>query len=401
MAKRLYALDTLRGFAALSVVIWHWQHFFALSGTWQPGWQRSSEPFYPFLKLFYDQGWAAVDLFFALSGFIFFWLYSKAIAGHRIGAGRFAWLRFSRLYPLHLVTLLMVAVLQYFFWHATGHFFVYETNNWKHFVSSLVFAQQWLPPTLHQSFNGPSWSVSIEVGLYCVFFVFCQVGFRGLRTALCIALLSIPLLWADEFIGRGLMGFFAGGAAFHISGRIATRPDARRLAQIMVGVALALWSIIVLEVYLGPMHAFLHCLTGDISPADMGLNIALNRDLFLVLFILIVSPVTIMALALNEQVMGASWHRFAFVGDISYSTYMLHFPLQLALALIAVHYALTPAAFQNPLALILFYVVLIVLGGLSFHYFERPMQNLLRNMLPKKVDGAGELNSAAPPPMSS
>ena len=122
---------------------------------------------------------------------------------------------------------------------------------------------------------------------------------------------------------------------------------------------------------------------------------------FLLLFIFLVVPTTLLALALHEQVLGGAWHRFAAVGDISYSTYMLHFPMQLALALIAVHFALTPATFQNPLALILFYFILIVLGGLSFHYFERPVQNVLRNMLPKKVAGAGELNSDAPPPMSS
>src|SRR5215813_3086162 len=114
--KRLYALDTLRGFAALSVVLWHWQHFFAISGTWQQGWQKSSEPFYVFLKPFYEQGWAAVDLFFALSGFIFFWLYSEAIREGRIGAWRFGWLRFSRLYPLHLLTLLAVTAMQFYFY---------------------------------------------------------------------------------------------------------------------------------------------------------------------------------------------------------------------------------------------------------------------------------------------
>jgi len=38
----------------------------------------------------------------------------------------------------------------------------------------------------------------------------------------------------------------------------------------------------------------------------------------------------------------------------------------------------------NPLALILFYAALITLGGLSFHYFERPMQNFLRGVLGKK-----------------
>ena len=36
--KRLTSLDALRGVAALSIVVWHWQHFFAISGRWQTGW---------------------------------------------------------------------------------------------------------------------------------------------------------------------------------------------------------------------------------------------------------------------------------------------------------------------------------------------------------------------------
>src|SRR5215467_14029941 len=180
MVKRLYALDTLRGFAALAVVIWHWQHFYAVSGTWQIGWQKSAEPFYLFLKPLYEEGWAAVDLFFALSGFIFFWLYGEAIREGRMAATRFAWLRFSRLYPLHLVTLLAVGVMQYAFRYATGDFFIFVANDARHFVTNLFLAQQWLPPSLTQSFNGPAWSVSIEVLLYGMFFAFCRLGLRGL-----------------------------------------------------------------------------------------------------------------------------------------------------------------------------------------------------------------------------
>ena len=223
MAKRLYALDTLRGFAALSIVLWHWQHFYAVSGTWQEGWQKSAQPFYLFLKPFYDEGWAAVDLFFALSGFIFFWLYSEAIGEGRMGAARFAWLRFSRLYPLHLVTLLAVGAMQYIFHRATGNYFIFDTNDAQHFVTNLFLAQQWLPPTLEQSFNGPAWSVSIEVLLYGVFFVFCRMGQRGLGIMLCVALAAVPLMWWQFFIARGLMGFFVGGATFHMSRIVAAR----------------------------------------------------------------------------------------------------------------------------------------------------------------------------------
>src|ERR1700759_328384 len=91
--KRLTSLDALRGVAALSVVLWHWQHFFAISGDWQDGWRRDMQPFYAVLKPFYLQGWAAVDLFFVLSGFVFFWLYGDAVRTRAIVAGRFAWLR--------------------------------------------------------------------------------------------------------------------------------------------------------------------------------------------------------------------------------------------------------------------------------------------------------------------
>ena len=65
--KRLYSLDAIRGLAALTIVIWHWQHFFALSGHWPAVWARDGQPFYHLLEPLYLEAWAAVDLFFALS----------------------------------------------------------------------------------------------------------------------------------------------------------------------------------------------------------------------------------------------------------------------------------------------------------------------------------------------
>src|SRR5580658_3689119 len=145
-----------------------------MSGDWQPGWRTDSQPLYWLFKPLYEQGWIAVDLFFALSGFVFFWLYGEAIRERRMGPARFALLRFSRLYPLHFVTLIAAAVLQTFFFRATGKFFIFNANDWQHFLPSLFLTQQWLPPTIDQSFNGPAWSVSIETMLYGAFFIFCR-----------------------------------------------------------------------------------------------------------------------------------------------------------------------------------------------------------------------------------
>jgi peptidoglycan/LPS O-acetylase OafA/YrhL len=383
--KRLHALDTLRGVAALAIVIWHWQHFFALTGTWQEGWSRAQEPFYAFLRPLYDEGWAAVDLFFPLSGFIFFWLYRDAIRERRIGAGTFARLRFSRLYPLHLLTLLAVAGLQFFFYRATEGFFIYDANDAQHFASGLVMAQQWLPPTIEQSFNGPAWSVSVEVLLYIAFFALSRLGLRGFWSALAVSLAGVLLYRWNWFIARGVMGFFAGAAVYALDQAILKRAGAKRIARIVCFGALALWVGTLVEAYLGPLHDALYWLSGHISPEAGRLYIGYSADVFLLLFIFVVSPVTILALALGEQVLGMSWQRLSFLGDISYSTYLLHFPMQLACALIAVNLSLTPAFFENGTALLVFYAVLIGLGLLSFHFFERPLQTMLRKSASREI----------------
>jgi peptidoglycan/LPS O-acetylase OafA/YrhL len=189
--KRLTALDALRGVAALAVVAWHWQHFFSISGRWQPGWTRSMQPFFWLLKPLYVQGWAAVDLFFVLSGFVFFWLYGESIREGRVRAGAFALMRFSRLYPLQVLALIVVAVLQSLYFARIGSFFIYQDNDWRHFILHLGLVQNWWP-NMPQSFDGPSWSISVEVLLYVIFFAACRFGLRAGWQAL---LLAIAVKW--------------------------------------------------------------------------------------------------------------------------------------------------------------------------------------------------------------
>jgi peptidoglycan/LPS O-acetylase OafA/YrhL len=81
---------------------------------------------------------------------------------------------------------------------------------------------------------------------------------------------------------------------------------------------------------------------------------------------------------LHEEVFGGAWARLTFLGDISYSTYLIHFPMQLALALIALRLGWTPAIFQTGYAMTAFYAVLIFLGWLAYARFERPLQTLIR-----------------------
>ncbi|HEY3638896.1 MAG TPA: acyltransferase [Rhizomicrobium sp.] len=373
-AKRLYSLDVLRGVAALAIIFWHWQHFFGLHGTWEAGWSRGQEPGYALFKPLFEEGWVAVDIFFAVSGFVFFWLYLEPVRKREIGAAKFALQRFSRLYPLYFVTLLAAAALQFTFHQATGNWFIFDANDWPHFVKSVFLVQQWLPPDEAQSFDGPVWAVSIEVLLYIIFFAFVRIGLRGLFAAAALALVGAVYFFQDGQIGRGVMGFFWGGATYYAVNAIASGPRAKIAARVIAAAALAAWVIAIADVYLG----FHNILISMLPFAAARFTIGYEYPIFLMAFILVVVPLTLAALALHEELFGGAWARFTFLGDISYSTYLIHFLMQLSLALLALHFGWTSADFMHGWAMILFYAVLIGLGWASYAFLERPAQAFLR-----------------------
>lgn len=376
-AKRLFSLDVLRGVAALAIIFWHWQHFFGIRGSWQAGWSRLQEPGYALFKPLFEEGWVAVDIFFAVSGFVFFWLYLEPVRRREIGAGKFALQRFSRLYPLYFLTLLVATALQLAFRHATGNWFIFDANDWSHFVKSVFLAQQWLPPDELQSFNGPAWAVSVEVLLYIVFFVGVRFGLRGPIACAALALVGAVYFFQDGQIGRGIMGFFWGGATYYAVDAIASCPAAKSLARIVALAALAAWAIAIADVYL----SFHNTLISMLPFAAARFTIGYEYQIFLMAFIFVIVPLTLAALALHEELFGGAWARFTLLGDISYSTYLIHFLMQLTLALLALYFGWTPQDFMHGWVMAAFYVVLIGLGWASYTYFERPAQAFIRGKI--------------------
>lgn len=141
LPAHLRSLTSLRFFAALMVVVLHTAtRFDAISG----------------LRLVSGAGYAGVTFFFVLSGFVLTW-------SHRLGdsAGGFYWRRFARIYPLHLLTLVLaigIAVV------------VGPSTNWVALPFALTLTHAWfLSPDIRYSFNGPSWSLSCEAFFYGLF----------------------------------------------------------------------------------------------------------------------------------------------------------------------------------------------------------------------------------------
>ena len=98
-------------------------------------------------------------------------------------------------------------------------------------------------------------------------------------------------------------------------------------------------------------------------------------------YALVLFPSTVCFLALWETHRGTLGRRAAILGDISYSTYLIHYPLQLLFVLLGSLAGFQLSAFASPIAMLVFFLVLIPLSLCSYHYLERPAQSFLRKRL--------------------
>lgn len=93
--SRLDSLTGLRWWAAFAVFLFHVRNVV-----------RMPAPISDFVSF----GNFGVAFFFILSGFVLTWSWRE-----RVGVGTFYWRRFARIYPLHLVTLLIAIPVFYSF----------------------------------------------------------------------------------------------------------------------------------------------------------------------------------------------------------------------------------------------------------------------------------------------
>lgn len=368
---RLRSLDGLRGVAALIVVAYHFQHMAAFGqdpGSWRV--DPSTLPFFAVLRPVYLNGWMAVDLFFVISGFVFYWIYEKAIRAGEIGFGAFFVLRVTRLYPLHLATLLLMAGLQAVYAAKMHQSFVIPFNDELHFVLHLFMAQSW-GLEAGPSFNGPSWSISVEMLLYALFFTVVSTRWRA---PFALVLAGLALQAFSPVLGRGVAGFFAGGVAFMWFERLERNPDRERIAKGAVAAVLALWAVTLILVYSDVVARALSLVGAE-------RHVAVSEKLGGRLALYVVFPMTVFAAAASERVLGLGWRMTSWLGDISYASYLIHLPLQLAFACLAAYAVVPPQALTTPFALAAFFTLLLPASWAVYRWFELPAQRIGRRLL--------------------
>lgn len=391
--RYFFSLDAIRGLAALIVVLCHWQFYFYKDQTLQTKpLEELGLPLFPYLSIFYHHAFFAVDLFFLLSGFIFFWFYADKIADRKTPFGNFMCYRLTRLYPVHFITLLSLIILQYIMISMNGHTFIIQNNDTYHFLLNLFVIHSWgfeKTPALN-GFNGPSWSVSVELLLYLLFFLISWKKLhrnKGLLVAIVVGGAIIQHFYS--MIGQGIYSFFLGGLTYHFYAWLIERKNARRITTIVTMAAIMLWVVVLTEYAFSYIRDISLLLMKKVLPGkDETFHMALfslSRNTF---FRTIISPITILTLALSETTRGSLKIKWALVlGNASYALYLLHFPLMVFFFIAVDTLGISRNVFHSPLTLLLFYSLLIPLSILTHYYFEIPVQEIFRKRLRKPAPG--------------
>ena len=349
-AANIRPLTSLRFFAALWVVLYtYWQN---LAGV-------------DFTPAVVAKGYLGVELFFTLSGFVLCHVYLTAFGAGRFRYGAFLWNRLARVYPLHLATLLGMIALGVTA-AAAGLPVNADMMRWDALPANLLLLHAWgLAPA--SAFNHPSWSISAEWFAYLTFPLFAFVAWR-LRTRpwlfLGLTLAAIAILYPAF---EALSGFSLTEATIYWGAL-------RIVPCFLLGCAMhGLWKS-------GAVKSLGMAATGA-AFSGAGALVATGLGAPDMVAVACFGVLILSLAGLAQHGSGfASQGIFVYLGEISYSTYMICAPWQI-IFVNAVGKLLDLPDGKLPLGLwIIFLISVIPLSAISYHLIEKPARTRLKLM---------------------
>ena len=323
--NRFFLLDLSRAMAAICVVLQHYQHFyFVAPHTYVENFTRSQQPFYNLIEPAYKFGPVAVQFFFILSGFIFFMFYKKKIENKKINFNTFLSLRLSRLYPLHLLTLLAMLVFQKLYFFLNSEYFVYPGNDLKNFILHFFLIQEWGFKS-SWAYNAPAWSISVELFLYISFFLISLFYIKNLFQSF-ISIIVVFFLYCIiqpeiAHLIIGIILFYYGGFTFYLYLKI--RDLLMSKFKNFFLIFLIFFNIIIFGRFLNSLFL------------EMQLSIIdLTGDRLMILLYFVKFPLIIINLSILQFYFKNLGKSFQIFGDISYTIYLVHLPIQLLFSMI-------------------------------------------------------------------
>lgn len=355
---RLTALTGLRSFAAINIVLFHFSN-----PLWF-GW------FAPIV----NAGYASVSFFILLSGFVLAYNYAGRAREGKLDRVRFWEARFTRLYPIYFLSLLLAFQVVPLEYAAHTH-----RMFWTGMVLTPLLLQGWVP-AVATFLNTPAWTMSAE-SFYYVLFPWMARWKRPDRVRTQLA--KMAGVWMLGLIPGTLYVIFNPDGLAHLD-RWSYGPWLQalkytplpHLASFVFGVLLAGLDEVMgrtgrLRVILGVLG---FAGTFTILTLAPHLPYALLHDGFL----MPVFGCMILGLAGNNWLATAfSFRPLVFVGEASYCLYLLHFNLWNLIHNTHVLDRLGLSRFDPWIS----YALLIALALAALHLVEKPAQNQLRKWM--------------------
>lgn len=340
----LDCLTSLRFFAALAVVFYHSGAGFAASSRFAPA----------ALGNILNNGWLGVPFFFILSGFILTYAHADMHFDGR-ELRRFFVARFSRLYPVYLLALVISIPF-------VDHFAL--ATDWFQFF----LLQSWFPGSGATDWNFVAWTLSVELFFYLVF-PFALVFLRALSDgALLVALAAtvglLLLIWLNMTPELGDGELRLGPAVIPLPVPLLRLPEF--LYGTCLGVLFLRGAIRMpkLTPYLAVLVIVIASAWAVATPAQTLVLLTFGPLIF-----------SLASAPTSEPIRSALENRFLVVlGGASYALYLLQFSMRKYVVIwVPDHFSLY--------ARIAFAPVLIGVSVLVFLRFEGPMRKRLRSAL--------------------
>jgi peptidoglycan/LPS O-acetylase OafA/YrhL len=346
--RQFSSLETLRFFASLMIVAFHYTYYIARHDLFK--------------------GYLAVDLFFVLSGFVITVAYQTRIDSTRL-YGTFIKKRIARLYPLHLLTLLLYLTIAL---AATRGLLRVDNSakyNLHEFFANLTLTHAW--GFAHNfSFNTVSWSISAEFAAYLLFPLILWLMKRG------------PLSGIIILCGLYLSAILFATYVVHIPlTQLAWQVG---VARAVPSFALGVWLRLYLPMISSKLPKstaialFYFSLVLFISCAIFSLNDYLG---------MVAASALVMFAAINDNMGHSQFISHPFLsqrGELTYSLYMVH-PIIASVFISGIFLRIfgtsTIAVYGSISAA---FAIAFVLSALCYKYFELPTQRWILQWGQKK-----------------
>ncbi|MFO6298787.1 acyltransferase family protein [Rahnella selenatireducens] len=347
-------MDILRGFAAISVVVYHViEHFnwitFPTSGP----------------LLWFRFGWMGVDMFFVISGFVIALSAFKQLDVSGSDGFIFSFMkrRLLRIIPLHYLTLLVFVI------------FITPTLLFNHFAiniaAHLLFIHN-LNYDLHGAINGSNWSLGVEMQFYILIALF--AGWLKRIPWWLLLLLAITISYAWRFTAFSLIDIEQPLGVFKLFVSATQLPG--MLDEFAIGILLArlFTSEFGINIIVKRNYSSILLLIGSVILAILTISIYLKYASFWGYPWMVVCFRTLLATTFGvfilflctlkiSPIVKRGLYPLYYCGTISYGIYLWHLPILLSIKNI------DWLSHSQSLSLVL--VLTLLMASLSWHFFEK------------------------------